>query len=110
MIRTKLKIKRNRLFDEIAEALRSDELSKNTRDSLDHIRTIGNWAAHPETDQANAIIEVTSEEASYTLDVLELLFDDLYTKPAKVAAMHSSIGKKKAAETARPRSEPFKTA
>jgi hypothetical protein len=90
-IREKLGIKKKTLFEEIAEAILRDELSRNTRESLDHIRQIGNWAAHPSLDQAETIIDVTTEEASYTIDVVELLFHDLYVQPAKIQMMKASI-------------------
>lgn len=94
-IRTKMAIKAKDLFSEIAEAIKSDLLSRPTKDSLDHIRTIGNWGAHPCDDQANTLIEVSSEDATYTLDTLEMLFNDLYVAPARAAKMKASIAAKK---------------
>jgi len=95
VIREKLGIKKKNLFDEIAEAVTRPELSTPTRSALDHVRKIGNWGAHPVEDQASAIIEVTQEDAEYTLQVLELLFQDLYAVPQQVATMQGKIQKKK---------------
>ncbi len=95
VIRTQLAITRKTLFDEIAEAVKRDELSKPTRDALDHVRTIGNWGAHPVEDQSSTLIDVTQEEAEYTLNVLELLFNDLYVVPQRTAAMQAKIQAKK---------------
>ena len=95
VIRTKLGITKANLFEEIVEAVKSDNLTKATRDALDHIREIGNWGAHPIQDQANQIIEVTPEEAEYTLHVLELLFHDLYVTPARIAEMDAKVRGKK---------------
>jgi hypothetical protein len=95
VVRTKLKIVKKTLFDEIAEAVTRPELSMPTRSALDHVRQIGNWGAHPVEDQASAIIDVTPEEAEYTLQVLEMLFHDLYVVPQQIATMQAKIQKKK---------------
>jgi hypothetical protein len=95
VIRAKLRITKKNLFDEIEEAVKREELSKPTRDALDHVRTIGNWAAHPVEDQASTIIDVSAEQAEYTLRVLELLFNDLYVVPEKTAAMNAKLKAKK---------------
>ena len=95
VIRDKMGIKKKGLFEEIAEAINRPDLSMPTRNALDHIRTIGNWGAHPVEDQASAIIEVTPEEAEYTLQVLEMLFHDLYVVPQQIATMQAKIQKKK---------------
>jgi hypothetical protein len=91
VIREKLGIKKKTLFEEIQEAATREELAKPTRDSLDDVRRIGNWGAHPVEDQANTIIEVTGEEAEYTLEVLELLFNDLYVVPSHIQSMQAKM-------------------
>ncbi len=91
VIRHKLTIQRKTLFDEIQAALADDRLSRFTKNALDHVREIGNLAAHPEVDQAQVVVTVSLAEANYTLDVLELLFTDLYDTPAKVDAMDRMI-------------------
>jgi len=95
VIRRKLGIERARLFDEIAEAEKREELAKPTRESLHHVREIGNWGAHPSVDQANTIIDVDRGEATYTLEALEMVFQDLYAAPARIKAMARHIGKRK---------------
>ena len=120
VIREKLEITRRTLFKEIEEAKQRDELSKPTRDAIDHVREIGIWGAHPietgesakadkeaksdeaseadegsEADEASTIIEVTKEEAEYTMQTLEMLFDDLYVKPTRIASMMKSISDRK---------------
>jgi hypothetical protein len=95
VVREKLGIRKKTLFEETAEAVNRQELSMPTRSALDHVRTIGNWAAHPVEDQASTIIDVTQEEAEYTLEVLEMLFHDLYVVPQQIATMQGKIQKKK---------------
>lgn len=101
VIRKKLAIVKSRLFDEIEEAVARDELAQPTRQALHHVREIGNWGAHPNIDQAQTIIEVSREEAEYTLDALEMLFHDLYVAPDRIAAMEARIhGRKLGARSA----------
>jgi hypothetical protein len=95
VIRERLGITEKTLFLEIAKAVLRPEPTKPTRDALDHVRQIGNFGAHPDFDQANQLIEVTREEAEYTLEVLELLFNDLYVVPARTSLMGSRISAKK---------------
>lgn len=52
-------------------------------ESIDHIRHIGNFAAHPIKDEASGqIVDVEPGEAEWNLDVLDMLFDHYYVKPA----------------------------
>lgn len=95
VIRKRLQIKKGTLFAEIADAMKREELSKPTRDSLQHIRQIGNWGAHPSQDEAGTLIEVTDEEAKYTIEALEMVFDDLYVTTARAKAMKARIEDRK---------------
>ena len=100
VIRTKLDIQKRTLFDEIEEAVKLDNLSKSTRDALHHVRDIGNWGAHPSTDEAETIIDVRPGEAEYTLEALEMVFADLYVAPARAAAMSKRIEDRKSGGSA----------
>ena len=96
VIREKLKIEKKKLFDEIAEAIKLPDLSKPTREAIDHIREFGNWGAHPlkdQSDPAETLLDVTAEQVRYTIQVLELVFHDLYELPTQIAAMKAQIGK-----------------
>jgi hypothetical protein len=91
VIRSKMEITKRTLADEIAAATSTDLLSRSTRQALDHVRTIGNLAAHPELDIAGSLVRVSRDEAEYTLDILELLFTDLYFVPTKIASMSNRL-------------------
>jgi Domain of unknown function (DUF4145) len=55
---------------------------------VDTVRQVGNFAAHPQKGEvANGICAVEEDEASWTLDVLEKLFDYCYETPIRNAAM-----------------------
>lgn len=87
-----IKVSSGRLVDEIDKAKDSPQLSQSTKESLDHVRHIGNLAAHP-GGVVGLIDDVTHEEAAYTIGVLELLFNDLYAIPERVARMTSRLAK-----------------
>ncbi len=98
LIREKLEITKRTLFDEIEEALARPELGKATAEALDHVRQIGNWGAHPIKDATDAVIEVEQEEAVFALDVVEMLFEDLYYQPARLEEMKARLSQKEAGQ------------
>lgn len=97
VIREKLNIRKDNLYQEIQEAAESPELSKETRETLDHIRHIGNWGAHPKTDLHSGLvlIEVDHVDAEFCLDTLEVLFHDLYDAPERRSQRMARLNHKK---------------
>lgn len=72
------------LFKEIQNAIDSNKLPSHITDSIDAIRNIGNFAAHPQKDtNSGEILPVEIGEAEWNLDVLEYLFDYYYIQPEK---------------------------
>lgn len=64
-------------------------------DSIDYIRHVGNLAAHPIKDQASGqIVDVEPGEAEWNLDVLDLLFDHYYVKPAQAKQKRDALDAK----------------
>jgi len=62
---------------------------------LDQVRTIGNFAAHPDKDATTAaIIDVEPGEAEWNLDVLDELFDFYYVKQAAIMRMTDQLNEK----------------
>ncbi|RIE17685.1 DUF4145 domain-containing protein [Candidatus Cryosericum septentrionale] len=62
---------------------------------LDQVRTIGNFAAHPDKDATTAaIIDVEPGEAEWNLDVLDELFDFYYVKPAAIMRTTDQLNEK----------------
>ncbi len=93
VLRDKLGIIKRTLNQEIEEAELRDEFSKPTRESLHLVREIGNLGAHLEFDTSNTLIEVTREQAQYTMETLEMVFDDLYVASTHAAEMRERIQK-----------------
>lgn len=96
VLRFKLGIKKGKLFDEINEAAPRSEFSQPTKEAMGHIREIGNWGAHPTVDQSDTLIDVEPEDAEYTLEALEMVFDDLYVASNRAKSMKDRIAARKA--------------
>lgn len=65
------------------------------RNQLDHVRIIGNFAAHPEkSTETGSIVDVDPVEAEWNLDVLDGLFQHFYVNPAREQALKTAINKK----------------
>lgn len=95
VIREKLKIKRKDLFQEIQEVIDGGLLPTDLLDSVDSIRNVGNFAAHPIKSQSSGeIVEVEPHEAEWNLDVLEMLFDYLFVRPAAIQRKRDALNNK----------------
>lgn len=68
------------------------------RDTVDVIRSFGNFSAHPITDQTTLqIIEVEEGEAEWCLEILDEMFDHYYVKPQRAADRKAALNAKLAA-------------
>jgi hypothetical protein len=82
----------------IKAAVESKTLPMLQASSLDTIRLIGNFAAHPmKNTNTGEIVAVEPEEAEWNLEVLSGLFDFYYVAPAKEAARRAALNLKLAA-------------
>lgn len=85
IIRDNLGIKKKDLFQEIQEVIDKGLLPSDLLESLDAVRNIGNFAAHPiKSESTGEIVDVEPHEAEWNLDVLEMLFDYLFERPALI--------------------------
>lgn len=70
-------------------------LPDDIAESLDAIRNIGNFAAHPMKSTASGeFIDVEPGEAEWNLDTVERLYDFYFVGPAKTAAKKAALNKK----------------
>lgn len=86
--------KKRDLADQIDEVM--PKLPSYIAQSLDVVRVIGNFAAHPtKSTQTGVIMEVEPGEAEWNLDVLDAVFDFYYVGPeiekAKRAALNVKL-------------------
>jgi hypothetical protein len=95
LLREVAKVKHVNLSDEIQQVIDSKTLPSHLSESIDAIRNIGNFAAHPiKSEKAGEIIDVEPGEAEWSLDVLEILFDFYFVQPAKLKAKREALNKK----------------
>lgn len=95
LLREKVKVKKQDLAKEIQEILDSGKLPSHIAESLDAIRNIGNFAAHPMKSQSTGeIVDVEPGEAEWNLDVLEMLFDFYFVAPERTKQRRDALNKK----------------
>ncbi len=61
---------------------------RHIRENLHLLREMGDFGAHTQTDDQARIVDVTREEAEWTLNVLDRLFDYFIVAPAKDRDLH----------------------
>lgn len=89
------KVKKGNLSDEIQQVLDSGKLPSHLQESLDAVRNIGNFAAHPIKSQSSGeVIDVEPGEAEWNLDVLEALFDYYFVQPAIIKGKRDALNAK----------------
>ena len=82
LLRDYAKVRKTDLYNEIQELLDRNVLPTHLATSIDCIRNIGNFAAHPmKSTQSGEILPVEPGEAEWNLDVLEALFDYYFVQP-----------------------------
>ncbi len=95
ILREKSSIKKGDLANEIQQVIDSGSLPAHLSESIDAIRNIGNFAAHPlKSSSTGEIVEVEVGEAEWLLDVLEALFDFYFVQPAVLKAKREALNKK----------------
>lgn len=95
ILHSTLNIRKANLYKEIQEAIDTNRLPTDISESLDYIRNIGNFAAHPiKSEHSGEIVAVEPEEAAWNLDVLELLFEYLYVRPAEARKKKDALNAK----------------
>jgi hypothetical protein len=95
LLREEAKVKHGNLADEIQQVLDATKLPSHLLDSLDAVRNIGNFAAHPiKSKSSGEIIDVELGEAEWNLDVLESLFDYFFVQPAILKKKRDALNAK----------------
>ena len=95
IIRDKMGIKERDLSQEIQVVIDKGLLPTDLLESIDSIRNLGNFAAHPIKSQSTGeIVEVEPGEADWNLDVLEMMFDYLFVRPAAIKKRRDALDAK----------------
>ncbi len=94
-LREKARVKPSDLSSEIQEAIDSGKLPADLSESLDNVRVIGNFAAHPiKSKSSGEILGVETGEAEWNLDVVEDLMDFYFVRPARTKARKEALNPK----------------
>lgn len=95
VLREKGGAKAPNLDKEIQQVLDGHMVPSHIADSLDAVRTVGNFAAHPiKSTSSGEVVDVEPGEAEWNLDTVEALFDFYFVQPAKTAAKRDALNKK----------------
>jgi len=95
ILREKTGVKKGNLADEIEQVINSSNLPSHLAESLDAIRNIGNFAAHPtKSSRSGEILPVEIGEAEWNLDVIEALFDFLFVQPEMIKKKRAALDRK----------------
>jgi hypothetical protein len=95
LLREVAKVRPGNLADEIQQVIDSGRLPSSLVDSIDAVRNIGNFAAHPmKSQKSGEILPVEPGEAEWNLDVLESLFDFYFVQPEVIRKKREALDKK----------------
>lgn len=95
LLRNEFKVTPGNLSKEIQQVLDDKKIPSYLANSIDAIRNIGNFAAHPEkSERSGEIVDVESGEAEWSLEVLESLFDFCFVKPQELALKRDALNQK----------------
>lgn len=95
ILRERAGVKKGDLATEIQQVIDGGRLPSHLAESLDAIRNIGNFAAHPIKSQTSGeIVDVEPGEAEWNLDVIESLFDFFFVQPALLQKKRAALNKK----------------
>ena len=85
ILHEKAGVNENNLKREIDKVISTGNLTAEIADSLHTLREIGNFAAHPQHHQVTGeIVPVEPGEAEWCLEVIEMLFDFYFVRPADI--------------------------
>lgn len=95
LLREEAGVKPSDLSSEIQEVIDSNKLPTILVESIDAIRNIGNFVAHPiKSKSTGEVVEVEPGEAEWNLDVLESLFDFYFVQPEKLKRKRKALDEK----------------
>jgi len=95
LLRDIAKVKPGNLVDEIQEVIDNGKLPSHLVESIDAIRNIGNFAAHPiKSQKTGEIVPVEPGEAEWNLDVLDSLFDFYFVQPLVIKKKRDALDAK----------------
>ena len=102
ILHEKAGVNENNLKREIDKVISTENLTAEIADSLHTLREIGNFAAHPQHHQGTGeIVPVEPGEAEWCLEVIEMLFDFYFVRPADIEKRREAWEQKRIAAQGR---------
>ena len=96
----------NNLAKTIGEVIDDPKTPRDVADSLDMVRNIGNFSAHPnKSTNTGEIVPVEPVEAEWCLEVIEMLFDLYFVRPSEIQGRRDRVNEK-LADTGKPPNRP----
>ena len=93
----------------IEEVIDDPKTPRDVADSLDMVRNIGNFSAHPnKSTNTGEIVPVEPVEAEWCLDVIEMLFELYFVRPSEIQRRRDRVNEK-LADTGKPPNRPMTT-
>jgi hypothetical protein len=90
-----LKILHNNLSKQIDVFLEDEKIPTHVAKSVDAIRNIGNFSAHPlKETNTGAIVDVEPGEAEWSIEVIKSLFDFLFVQPKRIERKRNELNAK----------------
>ena len=95
ILRDELGVREGNLYSEIQEVVGRTGVPSYLSETLDHVRKIGNFAAHANKNNATGeIVPVEQIEAEWCLELIEELYDFCFVAPARARQRHQAIDAK----------------
>ena len=99
----------NNLAKTIGEVIDDPKTPRDVADSLDMVRNIGNFSAHPNkstnTGEIVPVEPVEPVEAEWCLDVIEMLFELYFVRPSEIQRRRDRVNEN-LADTGKPPNRP----
>lgn len=90
-----LKIKGSNLSKQIDKFLELEHVPSHLSKSVDAVRVVGNFAAHPNKEtNTGAIVQVEPGEAEWLLEVILSLFDFVFIQPKRIEKRRKELNEK----------------
>ena len=96
----------NNLAKTIEEVIGDPKTPCDVAESLDMVRNIGNFSAHPnKSTNTGGIVPVEPVEAEWCLEVIEMLFELYFVRPSEIQRRRDRVDEK-LADTGKPPNRP----
>jgi len=95
ILENKLQIKGNNLSQQIDKFLELEHVPSHISKSVDAVRVVGNFAAHPNKEtNTGSIVQVEPGEAEWLVEVLLSLFDFVFIQPNRIEKRRKELNEK----------------